>query len=402
MKNIKEVKNGTICSPLGFKTNAVNCGIKNKKLDLALIYSIVKAKAAGVFTKNKVKAAPVLWDMLNLKNNTAQAIIVNSGNANCCTGKKGYSDAIAESKKVAEVLEIDQADVLVASTGVVGKYLPIDKIIDHIKMLASGLEFDKADKTAQAMMTTDSFPKQFAVEFKINGKKVNIAAVAKGAGMICPNMATMLCFVTTDANISIAGLKKALKIAAEASFNCISVDGDMSTNDTLVVLANGLAGNSLIKDKGSNFDLFVEALKKVCLELAKMIVADGEGATKLIEINVQGAKTKQQAKQAANQIANSLLVKTMIAGENPNWGRIPASVGAAGIDFKEEKIEIFLQNIPVYRKLNPDTKNRNKLIKLLTKKQINITVKLNNGKFSHTVWGSDLTKEYVKINMAYN
>ncbi|MBU1087949.1 MAG: bifunctional glutamate N-acetyltransferase/amino-acid acetyltransferase ArgJ [Candidatus Omnitrophica bacterium] len=402
MKNIKKIKNGTICTPLGFKTNAINCGIKNNKLDLALIYSIVKAKAAGVFTANKVKAAPVLLDIANLKDNAAQAIIVNSGNANCCTGKRGYSDAQAVGRKVADVLEINQADVLVASTGIIGKYLPKDKIIDSIELLAKGLEFDKADKTAQAMMTTDSFSKQVAVEFKIAGKKVSIAAVAKGAGMICPNMATMLCFVTTDANISVSGLKKALKLAADYSFNCISVDGDMSTNDTLTVLANGLAGNALIKDKGKNFVLFVRALSEICLELAKMIVIDGEGATKLIEINVQGAKTEQQAKQAARQIANSLLVKTMIAGENPNWGRIPASVGAAGIDFKEEKLEVFLQNIPVYRKLTPDVKNRKKLIKLLAEKQINITVKLNNGKFSHTIWGNDLTKEYVRINTEYN
>ncbi|MFH1061397.1 MAG: bifunctional glutamate N-acetyltransferase/amino-acid acetyltransferase ArgJ [Candidatus Omnitrophota bacterium] len=402
MKNIKKIKNGTICTPLGFKTNAINCGIKNDKLDLALIYSIVKAKAAGVFTANKVKAAPVLIDLLNLKNNTAQAIIVNSGNANCCTGKKGYSDAQEVADKVAEILEINKSDVLVASTGVIGKYLPKDKIINSVSLLASGLEFDKADKTAQAMMTTDSFSKQVAVEIKVGVKRVNIAAVAKGAGMICPNMATMLCFVTTDANISVAGLKKALKIAADRSFNCISVDGDMSTNDTLAVLANGLAGNTLIKDKGKNFDLFTQALTEICLDLAKMIVIDGEGATKLIEINLRGAKTKQQARQAASQIANSLLVKTMITGENPNWGRIPASVGASGAEFKEDKLEVFLQNICVYRKATPDTKSRDKLIKLLAKKQVNITVKLNNGKFSCTMWGNDLTKEYVRINSEYN
>lgn len=402
MNTIKKIKNGTICSPLGFKTNAINCGIKNDKLDLALIYSIVKAKAAGVFTANKVKAAPVLIDIFNLKNNTAQAIIVNSGNANCCTGKKGYADAQEVIDKVADTLEINKTDVLVASTGIIGRYLPKDKIINSIELLASGLEFDKADKTAQAMMTTDSFPKQVAVEIKIGGKRVTIAAVAKGAGMICPNMATMLCFVTTDADISVLGLKKALKIAADGSFNCISVDGDMSTNDTLAILANGLAGNAVIKDKGKNFDLFVKALTQICLELAKMIVIDGEGATKLIEINVHGAKTKQQAIQAAGQIANSLLVKTMIAGENPNWGRIPASVGASGAEFKEDKLEVLLQNIMVYRNATPDIKNRDKLIKLLGKKEINITVKLNNGKFSYTIWGNDLTKEYVRINTEYN
>ena len=398
----KILKDGDICTPLGFKTNAVNCGIKNDKLDLALIYSIVRANAAAVFTKNKVKAAPVLIGQKSLKGNTAQAIIVNSGNANCCTGKKGIEDTLKVIAETAGVLEIDQADVIMSSTGVIGKYLPVDKIIGSIKQLAAGLEFDKAAKTAKAMMTTDTFPKQCCVSLKIGQKTVKIAGVAKGAGMIQPNMATMLCYITTDADIAKNALKKSLKQAADNSFNCISVDGDMSTNDTLCVLANGLAGNKQIKTSEDDFIVFSQALEYVCRELALMIVKDAEGATKVIKVNVESAKNKEQAKAAAYKIANSLLVKTMIAGENPNWGRVPASIGASGAEFNEEKLEVYLQGVAVYRKQTPDTKSRNKLIELLKQDKVDITVKLNSGKACHTVWSNDLTKEYVQINTEYN
>jgi len=399
---MKPLKQGNITSPLGFKTNALCCGIKRKKQDLALIYSITQARAAGVFTTNRIKAAPVKIDIKSLKQNKAQAIIVNSGNANCCTGKTGYADAQKIVRVLAKDLDLKPNDVLIASTGVIGKYLPLNKILNNIPGLVKGLGFNKADKTALAIMTTDTYPKQLAVEIKLNGKKVTIAAVAKGAGMICPNMATMLCFITTDVHISSAGLKAALAEAVDDSFNCISVDGQMSTNDTVIILANGLALNKQIKNKGKEYRVFTKALKFLCLQLAKMIIEDAEGATKMIQVSITRARSKKEAKQAAGAIANSALVKTMIAGENPNWGRIPASLGQADISFKEEKIKISLQKKVVYQNAKPVLPDKDVLIPLLKKKQVNIDVDLNNGDYSHTVWTADLTAEYVRINTEYS
>jgi len=399
---MKPLKQGNITSPLGFKTNALCCGIKKKKPDLALIYSITKAVAAGVFTSNRIKAAPVKIDIKSLKNNCAQAIIVNSGNANCCTGKRGYADAQKIVQVVAADLDLEPKNVLIASTGVIGKYLPLNKILNNIPELIKGLGFNKADKTALAIMTTDTYPKQLAIEIKLNGKKVTTAAVAKGAGMICPDMATMLCFITTDANISGAVLKSALAEAVDDSFNCISVDGQMSTNDTVIILANGLAVNKQIKKKGKEYRVFTAALKFLCLQLAKMIIEDAEGATKMIQVSITRARSKKEAKQAAYAIANSALVKTMVAGENPNWGRIPASLGQANINLKEEKIKISLQKKVVYQNAKPVLKDKDVLIALLKKKQVNIDVDLNIGNYSHTVWTADLTAEYVRINAEYS
>ena len=399
---MKELKKGTISSPLGFKTNALCCGIKNNIPDLALVYSIVKAQSAGVFTQNLVKAAPVQLGIKNLKDNYAQAIIINSGNANCCTGKQGLDDVLSISKSLSAKLQLAAKDVLMSSTGVIGKYLPKEKIIKSLPKLVGGLGFNNAHKAAKAIMTTDTFAKQIAVEIKIKNKPVIVAAVAKGAGMICPDMATMLCFVTTDANINQAALKKALKTAVEESFNCITIDGQMSTNDSVIIMANGLAANAMIKEDNRGFKIFVQALKYVCLELAKMIVKDGEGATKFIEVNVKGAGSRKAANTAAMAIANSVLVKTMMAGNNPNWGRIPAALGAAGVDFDQEKLELSLQKKVVFKNAKPVLKDQQSLIRLLKKKDINITAKLNNGSFEYTVYSSDLSVEYVKVNMAYN
>ena len=399
---MKELKKGTISSPLGFKTNALCCGIKKNKPDLALIYSIVKAQSAGVFTRNKVKAAPVQLGIKNLKDNYAQAIIINSGNANCCTGKRGKDDVLSIIKSLSAKLQLPAKDVLMSSTGVIGEYLPKEKIIKSLPKLVGGLGFNNAHKAARAIMTTDTFAKQIAVEIKIKNKKVIVAAVAKGAGMICPNMATMLCFITTDAIIDQAALKKALKIAVDESFNCISIDGQMSTNDSVIIMANGLAANAVIKENSREFKIFVQALKYVCLELAKMIVKDGEGATEFIEVNIKGARSKKAANIAAMAIANSMLVKTMMAGNNPNWGRIPAALGAAGVDFDADKLELSLQKKVVFKNAKPVLKDQQSLIRLLKKKDINITANLNNGSFEHTVYSSDLTVEYVKVNMAYN
>jgi len=399
---MKKLSKGTVSSPLGFKTNALCCGIRKKKADMALIYSIVRAQAAGVFTKNKVKAAPVEIDINHLRYNAAQAIIANSGNANCCTGKKGLDDSVTIITALSKQLKLARRDILIASTGVIGKYLPLEKITKSIPKLVKGLNFNKAKAAAKAIMTTDTFSKQIAVELKIKNKPIRIGAMAKGAGMICPNMATMLCFITTDANINTAALKKALKAAVDVSFNSISIDGQMSTNDTVIIMANGLAGNAQIKQDSREFKMFSNALLFVCKELAKMIVRDGEGATKLIEILVESARTKAQAETAARAIADSLLVKTMIAGNNPNWGRIPAALGATGISMDKNKLEISLQKKVVFKNNKPAPVNSSTLIKLLKGKNISIRVKLNSGNAAYKFWSSDLTEEYVKVNMAYN
>jgi len=302
--------------PIGFKANAVASGIKKSgKLDLALIFSDLPAKAACVFTTNTIKASPVILDKDYLKKSDfCQAIIANSGNANCFNAKAGLRDALETSKEIANILGLEKENVLVASTGIIGKKLPVEKIKSAIPELAEGLSGEGLDKAKRAIMTTDTFPKECSVKLKIGAKKVTICGIAKGAGMIAPNMATLLCFIMTDANISKEALNQALKEAVNNSFNCITVDGCMSTNDTVMLLANGAAANTLIKG-GRDLDLFREGLAKVCLELAKMIVRDAEGASKFIRIRVEGAKSVDAAKKVALSIANSNLFKTAVYGK---------------------------------------------------------------------------------------
>jgi len=369
--------------PLGFTANGVACGIKkSKKLDLALFYSRIPAKAACKFTTNKFPAAPILVNKRNLEGNRDfQAIIVNSGNANCFNGKYGLRDAEETAKVLSRVLEIKRGSVLVSSTGIIGRRLPLFKIKKAIPELVKGLSWQGIRKAERAILTTDTFAKEITVKFKIKDKIVTLCGIAKGAGMIAPNMATMLVFILTDADIAQRAVDKALKICVDNSFNCISIDGCMSTNDSVILLANGAAGNHLI-DKGSSFNLFVPALRLVCLELAKMIVKDAEGATKFIQIKVERAKDFREAKRVALSIANSSLFKTAMFGENPNFGRIVASIGASGIDVKEKDLKI---------KLGP-----------LNKKDITVDVSINRGKSSAIVYTSDLTPEYVKINAEYN
>lgn len=369
--------------PQGFQASGVSAGLKKSgKLDLALFYSETPAKAACRFTMNKLQAAPlkVCKDYLR-KANVFQAIIVNSGNANCFTGKPGITDAIAATKYVADYLGLKKETVLVNSTGIIGKRLAIDKIKNAVPGLVQSLSAGGIDEAVKAIMTTDTFAKEVTAQINIAGKIVTICGIAKGAGMISPNMATMLAFVFTDANISQKALNKATDVAVNKSFNCITVDGCMSTNDTLAVLANGAAENNLI-DSGKNFNLFLEAFEKVCLELAKMIIRDAEGATKFIEIKVENAKSFNEARVAALAIANSDLFKTAVYGENPNFGRIAAAVGASGIDVKEEDIKIRVSS--------------------LKKKQVFVRVGINRGNYSATVYTSDLTPEYIKINAEYN
>lgn len=369
--------------PKGFLASALACGIKKSwKLDLALFYSSVPARAACVFTANRIQAAPILVNKEHLKKNNAfQAVIVNSGNANCFTGRQGLADAQATAAVLAASLGIKKESVLVNSTGIIARPLPLDKIKKAIPALVGQLSDSGMDKAKLAIMTTDTFAKEAGVKFDIGKKEITISGIAKGAGMIAPNMATMLAFIFTDADISQAALKKALGQAVDNSFNCITVDGCMSTNDTVAILANGLAFNPPISG-GKSLDLFTKALYTVCLDLAKMVIRDAEGASKFIRIKVTGAASLKDAKRAALSIANSNLVKAAIYGENPNFGRIAAAVGASGIAAREEDIKI---------KVSP-----------LNRREIDIAVSVGKGKGSAVVYTSDLTPEYIKINAEYN
>lgn len=379
-----KVVNGSITTPMGFKAAGISCGIKKSgKLDLGAIVSEVPCPAACVFTKNSVKAAPLIVSQKHLHDATAQAIIVNSGNANCFTGKFGITYADKTTQALAKALDIKNTDIIVTSTGIIGKPLPIKKIINGIPSLAKSLNKKEAVRFEKAIMTTDLVKKSCCVTTSISGKKITIAGCAKGSGMIEPNMATMLGFITTDAAISKNLLKSALKDATNVSFNRISVDGCMSTNDMVVVLANGLARNTKITKKNKSYKQFVEALQHVCLDLAKKIVYDGEGASLFIEIHVKAAKTQKQADQVAKAIANSNLVKTANYGPDPNWGRVAAAAGSLGFKGINEKT----------LKLKFDYHKKN---------HVTIYVDLNLGEYTSVAYTSDLTKKYITINNQYN
>lgn len=363
---------GGIAAPLGFKAG----GVKN----LALIYSNVPCICAGIFTTNKITAAPVKLTSKRLKKakGITQAIIANSGNANCSTGSKGLEDAKAMAKVAASGLGIDENLTLVASTGIIGKPFPIREIEKNIPYLIKTLSKQGSRNAAKAIMTTDTKPKEMAVRFKIKGRDVTIGGIAKGAGMISPNLATMLAFITTDACIEQKTLRKLLKIAADKSFNCITVDGCMSTNDTVLIMANGLANNPCIR-KDSRF---CDALTYVCSQLSKMIIEDAEGATKFIEVYVQGAKNYKQAKIAANTVANSNLVKSAVFGEDKNTGRVIAAIGASGIDVDGDRLKV---------DISP-----------LKNKKVRIDIDIMMGKGKAYIWTSDLSTEYVRLNARYN
>lgn len=377
------VKNGGVTSAQGFRANGLNCGIKRSgKPDLSLIVCEQPAVAAGVVTKNSIKAAPLTVTQRHLRNHQARAIICNSGNANCFTGKFGLIYAQRMAELVAQRLSVKASDVLVASTGIIGKPLPIKKIAAAAGPLVKGLSRAGGRKAARGILTTDTVTKEIAVRVPLGGKKVTIGACAKGSGMIQPNMATMLAFITTDAVIRPAMLRAALRTAVEHSFNRITVDGCMSTNDMVVVLASGRAGNKRIATTGKDFKNFCAALQWVCLDLSKKIVLDGEGATKFLTIAVDGAGSEKEARKVAMAIANSNLVKTAAYGSNPNWGRVAAAVGAVGLRVTERNLRI---------KFSP-----------FRQKNIRIHVNLNLGAHAATVYTSDLSPEYVAINGKYN
>ncbi|MFH2060420.1 MAG: bifunctional glutamate N-acetyltransferase/amino-acid acetyltransferase ArgJ [Pseudomonadota bacterium] len=385
----------------GFKFAGIYAGIKKKvQKDLGLIYCDTPCTAAALFTRNKVVAAPVILGKEKIKQGTCQAILVNSGNANCFTGKKGIQDAQTCSKIVADIFKISDTQVMVSSTGVIGAPLPMDKFESGIAAVAQELAEDKLDDFADAILTTDTCRKVVTHTDKIDGQTFSITGVAKGSGMIRPDMATMLAFICTDVKISSKKLKTALLKANEKSFSRISVDGDTSTNDTILALANG-SSNAVI-DTDAAADIFGKVLEEACLELALKIVRDGEGATKVIQIIVKGAQTKEDAYKACDAIAHSNLVKTAIYGEDPNWGRITAAAGRSGAQVDPEKIDLYIEGQPLVLKgdwLGIDTEK--KIARMMKNKQILIELDLNLGEYSDYYFFCDFSEDYVKINADY-
>jgi glutamate N-acetyltransferase/amino-acid N-acetyltransferase len=392
---------GGITAPRGFTAAGIHCGIKREKKDLALIASEKPAATAAVFTKNTVIAAPLVVDKEQLKNSpTISAILINSGNANACTGDQGLADAWRMVAGTARALGIDASQVLVSSTGVIGQYLPMDKIDAGIARIAAQLSAQGNTAAAEAIMTTDTFSKELSISVDIAGVPVTIGGMAKGSGMIAPNMATMLGFITTDAAIEPHVLQSLLVKANGRSFNRITVDGDTSTNDMVVMLANGAAGNPPLQSENDS-PAFADALESLLIRLAKMIVVDGEGATKLVEVKVTGATSEEEAATAARSIANSSLVKTAIHGEDANWGRILAAVGYSGISFDPSEVEIFFDDVPILRR-QYDISFSEELAKVvLSKKEFTITVDLHRGTEGASFWTCDLSREYVTINANY-
>ncbi len=403
MKNLKiKTVFGGVCAPQGFIASGIRAEIKKSKKDIALIYSEVPALATGVFTKSATVAACVTLDQKQLKRSkTARAILINSGNANACTGERGMMNAKQSISTAASALSVKESQVLVASTGVIGQFLPMDKLTLGIYEAAKILSKDGNDDAAEGICTTDTFPKEFAVEIEIGGVPVRVGGIAKGSGMIDPNMATMLAFITTDVKISYSLLRKMFKQANDRSFNRITVDGDTSTNDMALILANGKAENREIKEGTSDYKLFYSALEHVLVVLSKMIVKDGEGATKFVEVTVTGAKSTTEAEIACRTICNSPLVKTAIHGEDANWGRILAAVGRSGIKFNPDQTEIYFDNLRILGKKYDINFSEEKAKEILQKKEITITVDLNGGKHSATFWTCDLSAEYVRINASY-
>ncbi len=394
---------GGITAPKGFLAAGVHCGIKLAKKDLALIYSNHPAVAAGVFTTNRVPAAPVLVDREQLNvSRVHRAVVVNSGNANACTGDQGLADAWAMVRETAGALGVRPEEVLVSSTGVIGQVLPMDKIRGGIRQAAGLLSRDCHLSAADAIRTTDTFAKELAVTCTMGGTRVTIGGMAKGSGMIAPNMATMLAFVTTDAAVPSALLREIVKGATDRSFNRITVDGDTSTNDMVLVLANGSAGNPVPAglDDPASVE-FASALEHLLTRLSKMIVMDGEGATKFVEIQVTGAASDEAAVRVARSIANSNLVKTAIHGEDANWGRIIAAAGNSGVEFDPSEVEIFFGSLPILRKNFFVDFPEEEAKKILGQKEINITVSLDGGSGSASFWTCDLSKQYVEINANY-
>ncbi|XJZ29019.1 bifunctional ornithine acetyltransferase/N-acetylglutamate synthase [Bacillota bacterium Lsc_1132] len=391
----------SVTLPKGFTAGGLHCGIKRKRLDLGYVLSEVPATAAGVYTTNLFQAAPLVVTQESIaKENKVQAILVNSGNANACTGEQGIQDALTMQSEFAKKLGIQEHLVAVTSTGVIGEVLPMEKIHAGIEKILE-IQHEDISNFEQAILTTDTDVKHIAVQLTIAGKTVSIGGTAKGSGMIHPNMATMLGFVTTDANIGHEDLLFALKETTNQTFNMITVDGDTSTNDMVLVMANGLAENEKLSQDHPDWPLFMDGLKVVCEALAKKIARDGEGATKLIEVQVKGAASIEDARAVGKAIISSNLVKTAIYGTDPNWGRIVCAIGYSGVPINPNGIKVTIGDFPVFEQGLPCPVIEEDVKEYLEQEDVQITVEVNQGNFSAAAWGCDLTYDYVKINASY-
>ncbi len=396
-----EIPSG-VTAPLGFVAGSAFCGIKAANLDrpdIALIYSPQPTVAAGTFTTNKVKAAPVRISAANVRAADVRAIVANAGNANACTGVDGIENAKRMVRATAAALGLKEKQVLVCSTGRIGVALPIEKMEATIAAMPTQLDAEGSERAAAAIMTSDTFPKSIAVEIELPGARVRIGGIAKGAGMIDPNMATMLCFLTTDALIEKELLQKALSVAVEQSFNRITIDGDMSTNDTVLLLANGLAGNEQMVSGSAAFAEFQSALDFVTCALARMIVEDGEGVTKFVEVHVNGAASFSDARRAAEAVAKSTLTKCAWFGGDPNWGRIMDAIGYSGAKMREEHVDIYYDGVSAVKGGMASCTPFAKLQEIVAAKSFTITIDLHLGAAEYTVYTTDLSTEYVRLNM---
>jgi glutamate N-acetyltransferase / amino-acid N-acetyltransferase len=396
---------GNVTSVPGFLASGIHAGIKkDRSPDLALIYSERECTLAAVMTRNSFKAAPLLVTLQHLKKPKGQAVIINSGNANACTGVGGYRDALDMARATAKALGIAHQRVCVASTGVIGQPLPMDRIKQAIPLAVKALDPRGGTKAAQAIMTTDTYPKMLCLRTRMLGRMIHMGAIAKGSGMIHPRMGTMLAFLSTDANISSPLLRLALHRATRDSFNLVTVDGDTSTNDMVLCLANGAARNRPIRPSSEAFYQFTRCLKMLCRDLAKMIVRDGEGATKLIEIRVGQAQTIQEAKEVAFAVAQSSLVKTAFFGEDPNWGRIMAAIGASSVGsrIRQDRVDLYYGQTKVARNgLGMGKSAEAKAKRYLKRTEVVLRIDLKRGRKAAQIWTADLSPEYVRINSAY-
>ena len=426
----KVLSDGSITSPIGFVAAGMNAGIKKsfRKLDVSLIYSEARAVSAGMFTTNRVKAWPLLYDLRVIKAKHHRAIFANSGNANCFNGRTGQEAVSVSLNLLSRGLKVPKREVLLASTGVIGRSFPIQKIRKVIPKLIQNLSKAGGHNAACGILTTDTHPKEIAVRFQIDRKPVTIAAMAKGAGMVYPDMnemgirkgnsghhalpacrqarsacrqATMLCFMTTDLNISKPLLGRALSYAVDESFNKIAIDNDRSTNDTVLILANGLAGNRRIVSQDQRFQAFQDALVYLCSSLARSLARDGEGVTHVCEVVVKGAHNRAEAERLCQQISASMLFKTMLAGSDPNWGRIMSSIGASGVVFSP-KLNLAFDGVPILLNGREVVHNKGRIRRILRKKEFCLEINLKSGKYQERFWTTDLTKFYVWINSRYS
>lgn len=396
------VPGGGVTTAVGFKASGVSAGVKYKgKKDVAVVYSERDASVAGVFTTNTVKAPSVLLNMERVKSGKARAVVVNSGNANTCNGPRGMHDARAMTAETAGLLGIAEESVLVCSTGVIGQPMPMDRVVPGIREAVGALSESGGRDAAEAIMTTDTELKEYAVSFELDGRTLTVGGMAKGSGMIHPNMATLLSFVTTDAAVDPGFLKECLVYAADRSFNMVSIDGDSSTNDTLLALANGMAGGGEIKAGGKGCDIFRDALTEVCVFLARAMARDGEGATKLIEVRVVNAPSEKDARLAARSVASSTLFKAAVFGRDANWGRIICAAGYSGAQFNPEAVDIFLGSVEVARGGQGLSFDEEAAAAVLAGDTVQVLIDLKEGKDEAVAWGCDLTYEYVRINGDY-